>query len=112
MLRISQVLNIKQVYFGENDIYLLRGYLVKADVSMKLNEAVSKRLTELLDERKMTAYALFIKSGVSQSTISDLKNMNNSGVNITIIYELCEGLGIGLKDFFDSPLFERENIID
>ena len=79
---------------------------------MKLNEAVSKRLTELLAERNMTAYGLFIKSGVSQSTISDLKNMNNSGVNITIIYELCEGLEISVKEFFNSPYFERENIID
>lgn len=79
---------------------------------MKLKEAISKRLTELLEDKKMTAYGLFIKSGVSQSTISDLKNMNNDGVNVRIIYELCEGLGISLRDFFDSPLFTRENVID
>ena len=79
---------------------------------MKLNEAVSKRLTELLEEKSMTAYGLFMKSGVSQSTISDLKNMNNGGVNIRIRYELCEGMSISLKDFFDSPLFTRENIVD
>lgn len=66
---------------------------------MKLKEAISKRLTELLEDKKMTAYGLFIKSGVSQSTISDLKNMNNDGVNVRIIYELCEGLGISLRDF-------------
>ena len=79
---------------------------------MKLKEALSKRLVELLEERSMTAYALFTKSGVSQSTISDLKNMNNAGVNLTIIYELCEGLGISIKEFFNSPLFTRENIVD
>ena len=79
---------------------------------MKLNEAVSKRLNELLSEKSMTAYALFTKSGVSQSTISDLKNMNNDGVNLRILYELCEGFGIGIDEFFDSPLFTRENIVD
>lgn len=79
---------------------------------MKLKEAISKRLTELLEDKKMTAYGLFIKSGVSQSTISDLKNMNNDGVNVRIIYELCEGLGISLRAFFDSPLFTRENVMD
>lgn len=79
---------------------------------MKLNEAISKRLIELLEEKSMTAYGLFMKSGVSQSTISDLKNMNNGGVNIRIIYELCEGLEISTREFFDSPLFERENITD
>ena len=79
---------------------------------MKLNEAISRRLGELLLEKSMTAYGLFIKSGVSQSTISDLKNMNNDGVNVRIIYELCEGFEISIKEFFDSPLFERENILD
>ncbi len=79
---------------------------------MKLNEAISKRLTELLGEKKLTAYGLFMRSGVSQSTISDLKNMNNNGVNLRILYELCEGLEIGLDDFFDSPLFHKGNIMD
>ena len=79
---------------------------------MKLNEAISKRLSELLDEKGMTAYGLFIKSGVSQSTISDLKKMNNSGVNLRILYEICEGLEISLLEFFDSKLFDRENIVD
>lgn len=79
---------------------------------MKLNEAISKRLNELLCDKEITAYKLFTRSGVSQSTISDLRNMNNVGVNVSILYELCEGLGISLKDFFDSPLFERGNIID
>ncbi len=31
---------------------------------MKLNQAVSKRLSELLDERNMTQYQLYMKSGV------------------------------------------------
>lgn len=79
---------------------------------MKLNEAIAKRLNELLSEKSMTAYALFMKSGVSQSTISDLKNMNNTGVNLRILYELCEGFEIGINEFFDSPLFTRENIVD
>ena len=79
---------------------------------MKLNEAIARRLCQLLDEKNMTAYGLFIKSGVSQSTISDLKNMNNTGVNVRILFELCEGLGISLGEFFDSPLFAEGNIVD
>ena len=79
---------------------------------MKLNEAISLRLCELLEDNNMTAYGLFMKSGVSQATISDLKNKVNDGVNIRILYELCEGFGIGLDVFFNSPLFSRENIVD
>ena len=79
---------------------------------MKLNEAIAKRLCQLLDEKNMTAYGLFMKSGVSQSTISDLKNMNNNGVNVRILYELCEGMEISLLEFFNSPMFDKGNIVD
>ena len=79
---------------------------------MKLNEALSRRLCELLDEKKMTAYALYTRSGVSQSTISDIKNKNNAAVNVRILFELCEGLGISLQEFFDSPYFSFGTIID
>ena len=41
---------------------------------MQLNEAVSKRLTELLSERNMTQYQLFMKSGVPTSTIGNVIN--------------------------------------
>lgn len=79
---------------------------------MKLNEAISKRLNDLLREKGLSAYGLFMRSGVSQATISDLRNMNNNGVNLRILYELCEGLDIGLSDFFSSPLFDKGNIVD
>ena len=36
---------------------------------MQLNEAVSKRLVELMQERGMTQYQLYMKSGVPKSTI-------------------------------------------
>lgn len=41
---------------------------------MQLNEAVSKRLTELLSERGMTQYQPYMKSGVPRSTIGNLIN--------------------------------------
>ena len=36
---------------------------------MQLNEAVSRRLVELMQERGMTQYQLYMKSGVPKSTI-------------------------------------------
>ncbi len=79
---------------------------------MNLNEAISDRLNELIEERGMTAYRSYIRNGVSQSTISEIKNVKNKGATLKILFELCEGLEIGLADFFNSPLFERGNIID
>lgn len=79
---------------------------------MQLNQAVSLRIKELLKQRNMTQYALYVKSGVPQSTLSTIMGCNFNSMKLRIIYEICDGLEIELKEFFDSPLFNRENIMD
>ena len=79
---------------------------------MKLIEAVASRIRELCEDNNMTQYQLFIKSGVPQSTLSTILNCSYPSVKIRIIYEICEGFEISLHEFFNSPLFDRENIID
>ena len=77
---------------------------------LKLNQAVSMRLTELLDERSMTQYQLNAKSGVPKSTIGNVINCAFDSVKLRVIHELCQGFGIGLADFFNSPLFDENNL--
>ncbi len=79
---------------------------------MQLNEAISKRISELCKERNMTQYNLYMKSGVPQSTLSTIMKCTFPSMKMRIIYEICEGFEIPIKDFFDSPLFDRENLID
>lgn len=77
---------------------------------MKLNEAVSKRIQDLLDERNMTQYRLYLASGVSKATINNIVNCAHESVKLRIIHELCQGFNIGISEFFDSPLFDEENL--
>lgn len=77
---------------------------------MKLNEAVSRRLQELLKERDMTPYQLYMKSGVPKSTIGNLINCQYDSVKLRIIHELCQGLNLNIGEFFASELFEEENL--
>lgn len=77
---------------------------------MQLNEAVSKRLAELLEQRGMTQYQLFAKSGVPKSTIGNVMNCAYDSVKLRIIHEMCQGLGISVSEFFQSPLFEETNL--
>lgn len=77
---------------------------------MKLNEAVSHRLSELLRERNMTQYQLYARTGVTRGTISNIIICRNKALNLRILHELCQGLDINLVDFFDSPLFDNENL--
>ena len=77
---------------------------------MKLNQAISKRLTELLNERQMTQYQLFMKSGVPKSTIGNVINCSYDSVKLRIIHEMCQGLEIDIPEFFNSPLFTENNL--
>ena len=78
-------------------------HLQGAVMEMKLNQAVSRRLTELLAEKQMTPYQLYIKSGVPKSTIGNVINCTYDSVKLRILHELCQGLSIGLDEFFASP---------
>jgi len=79
-------------------------------IVLKLNEAVSKRVLELLRERNMTQYQLFKMTGVPKSTISSIVNCLHPSVKLRIIHEMCQGFGIGIAEFFDSPLFDEDNL--
>lgn len=77
---------------------------------MQLNEAVSRRLLELLDAQGMTQYQLHMKSGVPKSTIRNLVNHAYPSVKLRVLHELCQAFGISLSDFFSSPLFKETNL--
>lgn len=78
--------------------------------TLQLNAAVSKRLTELLSERHMTQYQLYVKSGVPKSTIGNVVNCSYDSVKLRILHELCQGLDIDLCEFFASPLFKEDHL--
>jgi DNA-binding Xre family transcriptional regulator len=77
---------------------------------MQLNQAVSMRLTQLLKERNMTQYQLYIKSGVPKSTIHNIIHCTYDSLKIRVLHELCQGLEIDLTEFFNSPLFQEVNL--
>ena len=77
---------------------------------MQLNQAVSKRLMELLAEKGMTQYQLYMKSGVPKSTIGNVTNCSYDSVKLRIIHELCQGLEVSICEFFQSPLFEESSL--
>ena len=53
---------------------------------MKLNEAVSKRLQELLNDRGMTQYQLSMQSGLPKSTIGNVVNCQYDSMKLRIIH--------------------------
>lgn len=77
---------------------------------MQLNQAVSMRLQELLTEKNMTQYQLSPKSGLPRSTVSNIINCTYPSMKLRIVHEVCQGLEMGINDFFNAPLFNEENL--
>ncbi|HIQ66728.1 MAG TPA: helix-turn-helix transcriptional regulator [Candidatus Coproplasma stercoravium] len=79
---------------------------------MTLAEALSVRINQLMQERNLTQYKLAQLSGLAETTVADIRKMRNKGTNIQNINAIAQGLEIDLTEFFNSPLFSRENITD
>ena len=79
---------------------------------MTFNEALAERINELLSEKGITQYRLSINSGVAAQSIDHIRQQRNQTNAVNIIFHIAQGLGMTLKEFFDSPLFDLENITD
>lgn len=74
---------------------------------MKLHKAISLRILDYCKEQDITPNKLCTNSGVIQSTVNSIFSGRSKNPKIATIQYLCDGLGIKLKDFFDSPYFEN-----
>lgn len=60
---------------------------------------ISGRIRELCDKKNMSMYALSKKTGISQSSLSNLMK-RGSIPNFFTLNRICEGLGVTLSQFF------------
>lgn len=74
---------------------------------MKTHEAISKRIRELCYEQRVSTSSLSAVSGVSIATIKSIFSGESRNPGILTIHRLCIGLGITVKDFFNSPEFDE-----
>ncbi len=79
---------------------------------MTLNEALAMRIEELLKQTGLTQYRLSMESGVAAPIISEIRHCKNRTTALYIIYDIAQGFGMDLPEFFDSPLFRDGNITD
>lgn len=79
---------------------------------MKLKDAIAIRVKELCTEYNLTVHGMSIKTGVANSTLVDIIKARNESIQIKFIYSICAGLGISFSDFFDSPVFHMNSLID
>ncbi len=77
---------------------------------MTLNQAFAIRVREVLKEKKMTQYRLEQETGIYHSTMTSILGNKTKASNFKNIALIIRELGLSMTDFFDSPVFEFDNI--
>lgn len=72
---------------------------------MGITNAVADRIRELCKQRGITPNKLGYISAVPQSTIKSILNDESQNPGIVTIKKLCDGCGITIVEFFDTPEF-------
>ena len=70
-------------------------------------EYITNRIKELCDKRQMSMYALSKKTGISQSSLSNLMKRGSTPTFYTLD-KICDGLGITLSQFFSKDIGKLE----
>ena len=69
--------------------------------------AVKNRLLVLCDEKRMSIHKLATESAVPPSTIKNILYGKSQNPGIVTLKMLCDGLGITIVEFFNTPEFEN-----
>lgn len=69
--------------------------------------AVKNRLMKLCEEQHMAIHKLAMESAVPPSTIKNILYGKSVNPGVVTIKMLCDGLGITLVEFFDTPEFRE-----
>lgn len=72
---------------------------------MNTYTAVRDRLLQLCGQKNMSLHRLATESAVPTSTVKNILYGKSTNPGIVTIKMLCDGLGISLVDFFDTPTF-------
>ena len=72
---------------------------------MNTYDTVKNRILALLGERHMTIHRLAVESAVPPSTVKNILYGKSRNPGIVTLKMLCDGFGITLSEFFDTPEF-------
>ena len=85
---------------------LYDGFIWNGVNRMTVKEAVVRRFEELMRERGIKPNELANRSGITPSTVYSMLDGRRKELSINVIKKLCDGLDIGLGDFFTDSVFD------
>lgn len=77
-----------------------------------MRKAVAKRLIELMEQRNLSLNGLARLAAVPPSTLKNIIYGKSKNPGVVTLKLLCDGMGISITEFFNSPLFSELEIED
>ena len=77
---------------------------------MTVNDAVTKRITQLLAEKKMTQYRLEQQSGIQHGHMQWIMSGKSKTVTLSTVMMLANGFGMTVIEFLNDDMFLFENL--
>ncbi len=73
---------------------------------MRIQEATILRIQQLRKQKHMSVYTLIYQSGMPSSTVKSILRGKSQNPGIVNIKCLIEGLGVSIREFYDSDIFD------
>ena len=77
---------------------------------MTVNNAVAKRISELLREKGMSQYRLEQESGIQHGSMQCIMNGRNKTVTLSTVMLIAKGFHMSLTEFLDDEIFCSEDL--
>ena len=79
---------------------------------MKSQDAVKQRIIEIAEAKNLSMNKIANNCFINTSTIISLLNGHSKKSEIATISKICYGLGVSVREFFNSDLFDNVNDIE
>ena len=76
----------------------------------QVHEVLTERIKQLCKEKGMSYYKLSYRAAIPMTTLIHIMEGDTQNPGIHAVMKICDGFGMTMKEFFDSPLFEREEL--
>ncbi len=77
---------------------------------MKINEAVAKRIDELLFKNGWSLYKLSKISCIPLSTLKNLYTNHTKSPTLSVVFKIADAFNITVIEFLDCSLFKSEDL--
>lgn len=74
---------------------------------MSIEDAIRRRIKEIVDERKTNLTALCLNANLTPSTIFDFMYGKSKCPKVITIKKICSGVGMTLEEFFARDYFNE-----